>query len=120
MHTTKFSRLPPVVAAVDYVRVDQGVPANPSGLTGKAITKSQINLSWTVSATPGVTYNVYQSTTNGFLPSVSNQIEAGIAGTTFTANGLSARTVYYFRAVAVNASGSSQPSNQATATTPAH
>jgi len=105
---------------VDYVRVYQGLPANPSGLTAQAITKSQINLSWTASVTPGVTYNVYQSTSNGFLPSASNQIGAGVAGTSFTANGLSARTVYYFRAVAVNASGSSQPSNQATATTPSH
>ncbi len=98
----------------------QGVPANPSGLTAQAITKSQINLSWTASVTPGVTYNVYQSTTNGFLPSASNQIGAGVAGTSFTANGLSPRTVYYFRAVAGNAAGSSQPSNQATATTPSH
>jgi hypothetical protein len=105
---------------VDYVRVYQGVPAGPSNLSGQAITKSQINLNWTASTTSGVTYNVYQSSTNGFLPSTSNQIGAGVTGTTFTANGLNARTVYYFRAVAVNGSGSSQPSNQATATTPAH
>jgi beta-glucanase (GH16 family) len=105
---------------VDYVRVYQGVPGNPSNLSAQAVSKTQINLSWTASASSGVTYNVYQSRTNGFLPSTANQIGAGVAGTSFTANSLNAHTVYYFRVVAVNGAGSSLASNQATATTPAH
>jgi malectin (di-glucose binding ER protein)/fibronectin type III domain protein len=97
-----------------------GVPAAPSNLAATATSSSSINLSWSASTTPGVTYSVFRSTTNGFTPSASNQIGTGIGGTSFTNDsGLSPSTTYFYRVTAVNAAGSSPPSNQASATTPA-
>jgi endoglucanase Acf2/regulation of enolase protein 1 (concanavalin A-like superfamily) len=94
-------------------------PQAPTNLTATPASASTINLSWTASATAGVTYSVFRSVTSGFTPSASNQIASGITGTAFTSGGLAASTTYFYRITAVNAAGSSMPSNQAGATTPA-
>lgn len=94
------------------------VPSAPTGLSATAASASQINLSWTANTSScAVTYCAFGSTTSGFTPSVSNQIACGIAGTTFSATGLTCNTTYFFLVEAVNSAGSSAPSNQASATT---
>src|SRR5262249_2868161 len=67
-------------------------PQAPANLTAAATSSSTINLNWTASATAGVTYSVFRSTTSGFTPSSANQIASGITGTAFTNRGLAAAT----------------------------
>jgi glucosylceramidase len=93
------------------------VPTAPSSLTATAVSSGQINLSWTASTTPSVTYSVYRSTSSGFTPGSGNLITSGLSGTTYSNTGLTASTAYYYKVEAVNSAGSSPASNQATATT---
>jgi endoglucanase Acf2 len=96
-----------------------GVPAAPASLGATAVSSSQINLSWAASATAGVTYSVFRSTTSGFAPAAGNQIASGITVTNFSNTGLTASTTYFYKVEAVNSAGASAPSPQASATTPA-
>ena len=95
-------------------------PSAPSGLSATAISSSQINLSWTASSSScAVTYNIFRSTTSGFTPSSSNQIASGVSGTSFSDSGLAASTTYFYLVEGTNSGGTSGPSNQASAMTPA-
>ena len=95
-------------------------PTTPGSLSATAVSSGQINLSWTASTSScAVTYNVFRSTTSGFAPSSSNQIASGVTGTTFSNTGLAASTTYFYLVQAVNSGGTSQASNQASATTQA-
>jgi Malectin domain len=71
------------------------------------------------SPTSGVTYSLFRSTNASFTPSSSNQVASAIAGLSRTDAGLSPSTSYYYYVEAVNAGGSSGPSNEASATTSA-
>ena len=93
-----------------------GVPPAPTGLTATTQSSSQINLSWLASS-GAATYTVFRSTTNGFTPSSSNQVASGVTATSFMDTGLHPSTLYYYLVEAVNSSGSSGPSNQASAST---
>src|SRR5262249_60564003 len=75
-------------------------PQAPTNLIAAATSSSTINLSWTASATAGVTYSVFRSTTTGFTPSAANQIASGVTGTAFTSGGLTASTTYFYRVTA--------------------
>jgi len=99
--------------------VNAVVPGPPANLTAAAASSSQINLTWTASPTPGALYNVYASTTSGFVPSPSNRVAAGLSATAYSHTGLAASTTYYYRVTAQNSAGESAASNQASATTSA-
>ncbi len=92
-------------------------PAAPTNLSASPLSSSQINLSWTASATAGVTYSIYSSTTSGFTISASNRIAKNLTGTTYENAGLKPSTTYYYLATAQTAKAISNPSNQAAATT---
>ena len=92
-------------------------PAAPSGVSAAAASSSQINLVWQPSATVGVTYDVYSSTTPGFSAAAANRIGTGISGVTFQETGLAAATTYYYLVTAESSGGESAPGNQAAATT---
>jgi hypothetical protein len=92
-------------------------PQPPSNLTATAASSSAINLNWTASPTSGVTYDVFRSTTSGFIPSSSNQIASGVTGTSFADSGLTCNTTYFYLVEAANSGGTSAASNQASATT---
>jgi chitodextrinase len=92
-------------------------PQPPSNLAASAVSNNQINLSWTASPTSGVTYNVFRSTTSGFVPSSSNRIASAVTGTSFSDTGLACGTAYFYLVEAANAGGTSSPTNQASATT---
>lgn len=86
------------------------VPVAPTNLTAMAGRK-KITLSWTGS--PGATsYTVRRSMTSGGTYSV---VASGVTGTTYTNSGLRTGATYYYVVAAVNAAGSSAPSNQASA-----
>jgi cellulose 1,4-beta-cellobiosidase len=95
------------------------LPGAPTKLTAAAASSTQINLAWTASATAGVTYNVYSSTTSGFTPSAANRVAAGVTVTSYSHTGLSPSTTHYYLVTAQNSAGESAASNQASATTAA-
>jgi beta-galactosidase len=102
---------------------DSVPPTGPTGLTATALSSSSIGLSWTAApANPPCTissYNVYRSTTNGFVPSAATLVASGVTGTTYTDTGLAASTTYYYLAEALDSYGASAASSQATAETDA-
>jgi hypothetical protein len=110
-------------AEINGIEIEQGggqsvvPPAAPTGLTAAAGSPSQINLSWTASATSGAGYLVFRSTTSGFTPSSTNQITSTNT-TTYADTGLTASTTYYYVVEASDSAGASAPSAQASATTP--
>src|SRR5260370_22952256 len=79
------------------------VPPAPANLAAAAASSSQINLSWSaVAAGCSITYNVYQSTTNGFAPSSSNQIASVVTKPPQSNHGLRASNTPYSLAVALD------------------
>lgn len=101
------------------VAPDTTPPTSPTGLTAALAGSNTVNLSWTASSdNVGVaTYDVYRSTTSGFVPGAANRI-ARPGATTFVDSGLAPGT-YYYVAQAEDASGNiSPPSNQASVTIP--
>ncbi len=99
---------PSTIFAYGLGTVGPPPPAPPTNLTATAVSSSQIDLSWTASTTSGVTYNVLR---NGSV------VKTGVTGMTFSDTGLQASTTYSYTVEAVDSSGTSGPSNQATATT---
>ncbi|HET9862117.1 MAG TPA: lytic polysaccharide monooxygenase [Steroidobacteraceae bacterium] len=91
--------------------VPGAVPDAPTGLAATA-GDAQASLSWSaVSGASG--YNVKRSTTSG---GPYANVATGVTATSFTNTGLSNGTQYFYVVTAVNASGESAISNQASAT----
>jgi fibronectin type 3 domain-containing protein len=89
-----------------------GAPAAPTGLTATA-GNAQVSLSWS-SATGATSYNLYRGTTSGGESTTA--IATGITTTSYTNTGLTNGTTYYYKVAAVNSSGTSAMSNEASAT----
>ncbi len=91
--------------------VPGNVPPAPTGLTATA-GNAQVALSW--AATSGATgYNVKRSTTNG---GPYANVATNVTSTSFTNTALTNGTTYYYVVTAVNASGESPVSTQASGT----
>ncbi|MCF7954780.1 MAG: DUF6288 domain-containing protein [Phycisphaerae bacterium] len=91
-------------------------PAAPSGLSATAISKSQIDISWTDNATNETGFKIERSDRNN-----GNFVQIATVGadvTSFSDTGLKKNTTYYYRVRATNASGDSAYSNEASAKTP--
>jgi hypothetical protein len=86
-------------------------PPAPTGLIAAA-GNAQATLNWNASS-GATSYNVKRSTTNG---GPYTTIASGVTATTFTNTGLTNGTTYFFVVSAVNSSGESGNSNQASAT----
>jgi fibronectin type 3 domain-containing protein len=86
-------------------------PAAPTNLTASG-GNAQVSLTWTAS-TGAASYNVYRSTTSG---GPYTRIASGVTSTSYTDSGLANGTTYFYVVIAVNSSGTSGNSNQASAT----
>lgn len=89
-------------------------PAAPSNLVARAVSSSQINLTWQTNSTNQTGYKLQRKPDGG----VWKDIDATIQGTAFSNTaGLSPNTRYFYRVRAFNSSGHSTHSNEASNTT---
>jgi hypothetical protein len=93
---------------------DPAAPNPPSGLTATAVSSTTINLAW---SNPGGTLTnveVFRGTTSG-----GETLLTTLSGTVvnYADASCSANTKYYYEVKATNAAGTSNPSNEASATT---
>ncbi len=68
----------------------------PTSFVNTARSQTTLDISWTASSTPGVTYEVDVATNSAFTDFIQYANNAG-AGTTYTVTGLSPQTTYYMR-----------------------
>jgi len=90
-------------------------PTAPTNLAATASSSSQIDLSWTNTATNQTGVKVERSIDNVTFAQIA---VVGAAAVSYSDGGLSASTTYYYRVRATNASGDSPYGNTASATTP--
>ena len=102
-------------ASATTIAPPTSAPAAPTGLTATAAGSTQINLDWAdnPSSDQVSRYDVYRSQTSG----TGYALAGSASGSNYSDTGLAAATTYYYVVVAVNATGSSGYSNQASATT---
>jgi len=100
-------------------------PATVVDLSATGTSASQATLKWSASAANGATYNLYRSTSYGFLPSAATLIKSGLGATSYVDSGLAYSTpsfslypTYYYIVTASNSAGESNPSSQATVQLP--
>ncbi len=91
---------------------NSGPPPSPSSLTATA-GNAQVALTWATD-TGAASYNVYRGTASG--AESTTPIATGVTATAYTNTGLTNGTAYYFEVSAVNSSGTSGMSNEASAT----
>jgi fibronectin type 3 domain-containing protein/lysophospholipase L1-like esterase len=87
-------------------------PPAPTGL-GATAGNAQVSLAWTAS-TGATSYNIYRGTTAGGESTTA--IATGVTTASYTDSGLTNGTTYYYKVSAVNSSGTSGYSNEASAT----
>jgi fibronectin type 3 domain-containing protein len=102
----------PEIAGIEVLAQTGTAPAAPTGLSASA-GNSQVTLSWTGSS-GATSYNVYRGAAAG--GESTTPIATGLTGTSYTNAGLTNGTAYYYKVAAVNASGTSDLSNEASAT----
>jgi hypothetical protein len=110
----------------DSAATQQSAPNAPTNLTASTVSTGApsargIVLEWMDNATNETRYEVYRSTTTGFVPADTNRIASALPANTTTYldnTGLTTGTVYYYRVRACNAVGCSGSSNQANAPAP--
>jgi fibronectin type 3 domain-containing protein len=98
-------------AATISVTAGQAPPAAPTGLVAKA-GSARVSLSWKAGA-GAASYNVYRGTSAAGESTTA--IKTGLTTTSFTDNGLTSGTTYFYKVAAVNAGGTSGWSNEASA-----
>jgi hypothetical protein len=96
--------------------VPSTAPAAPSGLTARAASSSQINLSWINNANNQTGFQIDQATDSGFTQNLTT-VTVGAGATTYSATGLSSNGTYYYRVRAVNSAGDSANTSTASAIT---
>jgi hypothetical protein len=110
-------------AIADYFRIVKGavapvpVPAAPTNLTATAISRNQINLSWTDNADNETGFRI-ERCKNANCTNYAQIAEVGLNVTTFADTSVNRNTTYRYRVRAFNASGNSAYSNAASARTP--
>ena len=105
------SRSEDAYSATSVTTPSLALPAAPANLTGSALAKGGISLSWTDRASNEQGFLIERKT-----GTAAYQLLANVAANTtkFTDATTAARTTYTYRVSAINASGSSPASNEAT------
>jgi hypothetical protein len=98
-----------------FAFVPAPAPAAPSNLAATAVSQSQINLSWTDNSWVESNYIVARGTASG--GPYTDIVTLPANTTAYSNTGLGANTTYYYVVRAVNATGPSANSNQASART---
>ncbi len=98
---------------------DTTPPAAPTGLTATAVSYSQIDLDWNNNTEEDLShYHVYRSTTSGFPCDGSTFLDETTTSD-YPDTSVDDNTTYYYKVTAVDTSSNeSDPSNEASATTP--
>jgi hypothetical protein len=104
------------VASVTTPAPPPSLPAAPSGLSATAVSKSQIQLTWTDNAGNETGFAIERSTNGAKFTQVRT---VGADVTTTLDTGLKARKTYWYRVRAWNAAGYSAYSNTVSVKTPA-
>ena len=91
-------------------------PTAPTGLAATAVGSSQINLSWTNTASNQTGFEIDRSVNGGSFSLLTNVGNV----TTYSDLGLTGSTTYAYRVEATNAFGTSPSSNTSSAVTPAN
>ena len=99
-----------IADAVAFAKVG-AAPAAPSGLTATG-GNAQVSLSWTASS-GAISYNIKRATVSG---GPYTTIASGVTATSYTNTGLANGTTYFYVVSAVNATGESPNSTQASVT----
>jgi hypothetical protein len=97
-----------------WIDVNLGSNAD-AGAGDAAGTQKSVTLSWTASATPGVTYDLFRGTISG---GPYSQIQSGITSTSATDTTVVAGNTYYYVAESQDSHGQSVNSNQVQAVIP--
>ena len=92
------------------------LPAPPSSLSATAISKAQIDLSWTDNASDETGFKIERSARNN--GSFAQIATVGQDVTSYSDTTVRKNTTYYYRVRATNANGDSAYSNEDSATTP--
>jgi hypothetical protein len=107
-----------VINYVNYSQWSAGAPAPATSLTATATNSNTVSLSWNVSTTSGVTYDIYASTTSGTAATEATLVAQQVTSTSYVNTGLQPNTTYYYTVKAANFGGESSAAN-ATVTTQA-
>ena len=93
-------------------------PIAPTRLKAKDISTKEVDLSWTASTAPGVSYIIYRSQLAGATIPAPQIIASGVTGTTYADVSVNPATNYDYSVVAIDPAGLSKASNTASASTP--
>ncbi len=93
------------------------LPMPAENLTATPTSAGPVTLNWLASATPGVAYNVYASTSAGFTPAAATLVATGLQTPSFIHADAAAATTYFYEVQATNTAGGSTYTAQASATT---
>ncbi|MGB6690764.1 MAG: malectin domain-containing carbohydrate-binding protein [Terracidiphilus sp.] len=93
-------------------------PAAAAALKAKDISTNEIDLSWTASTTPGVTYVIFRSQLAGTAVGAPQIVASGVTGTAYADTSVNPASNYGYYVEAIDAASLSTASNAATASTP--
>jgi hypothetical protein len=93
-------------------------PTAPAALRARDISTNEIDLSWTASATPGVSYIIYRSQLAGTAIASPQIVASGVTGTAYADISANPASNYAYYVAAIDAAGLSTTSNIAKASTP--
>src|SRR5207245_7880307 len=109
------------VAITKTGTVHATVSSPPAGLAAKAISTSQINLSWTIPSSDGSSpitgYKIYRSSSAGLGSGNEGYLRTVGNVTSYIDTGLAHGVTYFYKISAINSVGTSPQSNEASATT---
>jgi predicted phage tail protein len=93
------------------------LPAAPTNLVATAVSRSQVNLTWTDNSSNETGFKI-ERCKGATCTNFTQIVTVGVNVTSYANTGLNANTTYRYRVRAYNASGNSGYSNIAAATTP--